>query len=56
VREWWGLWKTPDDFYEAVGDGGLNWIIPRKSEISDHVILSMWGKKKSRDLKLIFTF
>jgi len=56
VREWWGLWKTPDDFYESVGDGGFNWVIPRISEILDNVILSMWEKKKTRDLKLIFTF
>jgi hypothetical protein len=51
VCEWWGIWKTPDDFYEAVGAGGFNWVIPRMGEISDHVILSMWEKKKSRGKK-----
>jgi len=39
------------DFYEAVGDGGFNWVIPRMGEISDQVILSMWEKKKSRGKK-----
>jgi hypothetical protein len=51
VCEWWGLWKTPDEFYEAVGDGGVNWVIPRMGDISDQVILSMWEKKKSRGKK-----
>lgn len=51
VCEWWGLWKTPDDFYEAVGNDGFNWVIPRMGEISDQVILSMWEKKKSRGKK-----
>ena len=51
VCEWWGLWKTPNEFYEAVGDGGFNWVIPRMGDISDQVILSMWEKKKSRGKK-----
>jgi hypothetical protein len=39
--EWWGLWRTPEEFYDAVGDGNY-WVTPRMGEISDQVILSLW--------------
>ena len=51
VCEWWGLWRTPAEFYDAVGDGGYNWVTPRMGEISDQVILSMWQKPKRRGKK-----
>lgn len=51
VCEWWGLWRTSEEFYDAVGDGGYNWVIPRMGEISDQVILSMWQKPKRRGKK-----
>ena len=51
VCKWWGLWPTPEEFYDAVGDGGHNWVTPRMGEISDQVILSMWQKTKRRGKK-----
>jgi hypothetical protein len=51
VCEWWGLWRTPAEFYGAVADGGYNWVTPRMGEISDQVILSMWQKPKRRGKK-----
>lgn len=51
VCEWWGLWRTAEEFYDAVGDGGYNWVTPRMGEISDEVILSMWQKPKRRGKK-----
>jgi len=48
VCEWYGLWRTPEEFYDAVGDGGYNWVTPRMGDISDQVILSMWQKPKRR--------
>ncbi len=48
VCKWWGLWRTPEEFYDAVGDGEDNWVTPRMGEISDQVILSMWQKPKLR--------
>ena len=44
VCQWWGLWKSREDFYDAVGAGGQIWVIPRMGEITDEVILSMWQK------------
>jgi hypothetical protein len=48
VCEWWGLWEAPEEFYDAVGEGGYNWVTPRMGQISDQVILSMWQKPKRR--------
>ena len=44
VCEWCGLWKTPEEFYGSVGDGEVNWVIPRMGEIPGQLILSMWKK------------
>lgn len=49
VCDWWGLWRSREDFYDALGTNGQIWLSPRMGEIPDEVILSMWGnppKKK----------
>jgi hypothetical protein len=40
---WWGLWNSPQDFYDSVGKGGNTWVMPHMGEITDERILSMWG-------------
>lgn len=51
VCEWWGIWRSPEEFYDAVGDGGYNWVTSRMGKISDKVILSMWQKPQRRGKK-----
>jgi hypothetical protein len=54
VCDWWGLWKSREDFYDALGSDGQIWLSPRMGEIPDDVILSMWAKpakKKQAKMK-----
>ena len=47
VCQWWGLWESPEAFYDAVGEGLAIWVLPRMGEITDTVILSMWHKEQT---------
>ena len=40
--DWWGLWATREEFYEAVGKQGCYWIAPWMGEMPDALILSIW--------------
>jgi len=42
---WWGLWKSREDFYDSIGKGGHTWVTPYMGEITDELILSLWEKQ-----------
>ncbi len=44
VCQWEGLWKSRNDFLEAVGEGDGYWVTPLMGEIPDDVILKLWQK------------
>lgn len=42
--QWEGLWKSRNDFLEAVGEGDGYWVTPLMGEIPDDVILKLWQR------------
>lgn len=48
VCDWRGLWKTQEDFYDALESEGKVWLLPKMGEIPDEVILSMWAKPSKK--------
>ena len=56
VCDWRGLWRTREEFYDALASDGQIWLTPRMGDIPDEVILSLWAKpprKKQPKKKLL---